>query len=691
MSGLNTLEGAVELTLCMMRPFSLEDSGGNAIRIANRKACGLLAYLALSGNFRESRERLAGVLWSERAEEQARGSLRQCVKQLREIFDPLGITVFDAGRTHVSLEPDRIDTDVWQVLKAAEGGAVQDLLLDRKRLSESLLAGFEDLDPAFRVWLLVQRQSLHDRLSRALEDALQAAAASSDREAVRRLSEALINLDPTDEEAARQLMRASAELGDVPAALRVYNALWDVLGDEYDMEPSDSTRDLVAAIKLGQVQPKSTPPARVESKPGFADAPSSLGPGVAAYNQAASGAPRGPSKFVLVVDLFETPGVPESSWHVCEGFRHDLVSKLVRFRELSVIDGETWSVRHRQGHDDGPVYHVKAKFYQDIDTLNLIVTVVASDTGVYVLSDRFGVSLHQFFESQQMVVRRIAAVLNIHLSMERLNRVSGIPEVALDIYDRWLLGQSLGGRWRPENDERAEQIFRSCLADAPRFSPAYSSLAGILNARHHTFPGIRRSAQREAEALSLARQAVEIDPIDTRSQLCLAWSYAMLGHYNNAAVHFAMARDLNTSDAWTLVSAALGMAYCGSLPAALKFADEALQLGDANSPSHWGYHATIRFLCEDHEGCVEAADFAEDTIFYVPGWKAAALTYLGRVEEGQAEAARFVDLVSANWFGSEPATPAAITTWFREAFPIRDTAAKGRLHSAFMLAVAPLL
>lgn len=685
MLGSGRFECPAKIVIHMFGNFSLQDAESKPIRVANRKACGLLAYLALTENSTETRERLAGLLWSERAEHQARASLRQCLKQLRTVFDGLGILAFKAERSQVQLEPDRVNTDVWEVVSAAERGEAHAHLLDRKRLTETLLSGLEEVDPEFRMWLLVQRQNLHERLVRALEDAARAAERKSDLQALRRLSEALINLDPTHEEACRHLMQAFAALGDMSGALRTYKTLWDELDEEYDMEPSDQTQDLVVAIKMGEHGPQASPGA--DAREGFAELPAVAGMVV----QPAGTSPVSAThSLALVIEEFTASGVPESSAHICEGFRHDLISRLVRFREWAVIDGGSTPGADLSAEDGAVRYRVKVKFYQDHDTLNLILTVQAGDTGVYVWSDRFGVSLDRFFESQRQVMRRISAALNIHISMERLNRISHIPDVRLDIYDRWLLGQSLGARWRPENDERAEQIFRSIIEEAPQFAPAYASLAGILNSRHHTFPGVRRSKARDAEALRVARRAVENDPLDTRSQLCLAWSHAMSAQHDNAAFHFTMAHDLNTSDAWTLVSGALGMAYCSDTETAMKYAREALQLGAANSPSHWAYHANVRFICGDYDGCIEAANAAQDTIFYVPGWKAAALALLGQTSEAHNEGERFFRLISKNWYGDEEATPAAIADWFLEAFPIRRRESRERLQAGYMAASAPL-
>ena len=54
------------------------------IHIAGRKSRALIGYLAIT-EAPASRERLVGLLWSKSEEGRARGSLRQCLREVREI------------------------------------------------------------------------------------------------------------------------------------------------------------------------------------------------------------------------------------------------------------------------------------------------------------------------------------------------------------------------------------------------------------------------------------------------------------------------------------------------------------------------------------------------------------------------------------------------------------------------------
>ena len=114
------------------------------------------------------------------------------------------------------------------------------------------------------------------------------------------------------------------------------------------------------------------------------------------------------------------------------------------------------------------------------------------DAGMAVWSERFELRLDNSFETQQRVVRRIAATLNVQLSTERLVRLAAEPDVSLEAYDLWLRGQSLIRYFSPDNWNRAAQLFAEGIRRAPDFSPLYSSLVQMNNAVHFVHPGLFR-------------------------------------------------------------------------------------------------------------------------------------------------------------------------------------------------------
>src|SRR5437762_3461978 len=85
--------------------------GREELRFPNRKARALLAYLALNETGHERRERLAGLLWPDTSEQNARASLRQVLLDLREAFSSCGCHALVGGREDVELAAQAIEVD----------------------------------------------------------------------------------------------------------------------------------------------------------------------------------------------------------------------------------------------------------------------------------------------------------------------------------------------------------------------------------------------------------------------------------------------------------------------------------------------------------------------------------------------------------------------------------------------------
>ncbi|MBU8545694.1 MULTISPECIES: BTAD domain-containing putative transcriptional regulator [Roseomonadaceae] len=618
---------------------------GQEIRLRNRKARAVLACLGLAPSGEETRERLVGLLWSESSEAKGRASLRQVVHELRDALPPGALA---AERLSLILVRHAFVLDVDAAGASLAAGHIPPLLLERSRIAETLLDGHRDLDPAFDVWLLAKRQSLHEGFARRLEAMLRGA-----DPATRRLSaRALLNLDPTHEEACRHAMAAAVAEGDITGALRLYEALWNLLGEEFDMEPSPATQELVAAIKSGRLGPNAEP------------APPPPPP---------TPAPSPQTRMLLRIEPFAAHGVPEDRTHLVQGFRHDLIACLVRFREWFVLDGGTPPAEAALALRVSSRYAIGGTAYQAGSRISLVLTLRDIENGIVAWSERMDLDLATWFEAQSRLVRGISMSLNGQISAARLAGIAGRPDVSLAAHDRWLLGQSVIRGFSPDHWERARALFREAVAEDPNFSPAYSSLAQLENACHIVLPGTLRDRAREERSLDLARRAVHLDPMDSRAQLCLGWSLAMARQHDRAATPMSLACGLNPNDSWTLISASLFHAFCGNHAEAARLAAESLEMTVSPGRTHWGYQVTVAYLRGDDRAAIEACDRAEDVIRTLPAWRAAALFNLGDTSGARRDAARFFELVSAAWTGARPASEVAMGRWLLHLYPIATT------------------
>ena len=327
--------------------------GDREVVLNGRKARALLGYLALAEACQETRERLVGLLWSETEEAKARASLRQTLYEIREAFERVGFDKFDADKHITKIDRDALEVDLWEVMAGAKRGEPHAILLERDRATESLLSELEAVDPSFRGWLLAKRQSLHDRLVAHLEDALRRQTDAASDRGEEQVARALMKLDPTHEEAARALVRTRAAAGDMAGALGIYKALWNLLENEYDVEPSKETQELIAGVKLGGGGPgrgSARAVAHVSSQP-------------AAVMQPAAEASRkraGNAKLVVAVADFDTVGTREQHRYLVQGFRRELIASLralprvggarsgARPGRRPAVQHQPWRVHHRR-------------------------------------------------------------------------------------------------------------------------------------------------------------------------------------------------------------------------------------------------------------------------------------------------------------------------------------------------------
>lgn len=639
---------------------------GTEVALQNRKSLALLAYLSTRESQSESRERLAGLLWGDSSEEKARGSLRQTLSRFRETA---AVDLIDSNRLDIGLSSGALVTDHRDILSALEAGHLDERLLVTSRICSSFLEGYEDIDSGFRNWVMVYRQGLEDKFMRLLEVQMSNA---GDAVAQRNVATAILNIEPTHEPAARAAMSCFVEAGEPSGALRIYNTLWDTLGNEFDTEPTAETQQLVAKIKLG------------EKLPVIRKAP------VQGFGRQEVLAPDSREKighFLQVAD-FNTDDVHADRKGVVRIFRTELLATLTRFRDWRVQEASQVSPQ-LSGPEPGISHVIEASSYDEGSNLRFVLTLRESPGGKFVWSERFSLGADAWFDTMRNVIRRIAVALEVNISSERLDRVAGKPELSFELFDRWLRGQLSIFRWKPEDEAMAEQLFRSIIKEAPNYAPAYAGMAGILNVRHLIFPGLYRSGDTQREALLFASRAVEIDPLDSRTQLHLAWSHAMSEEYHKASMTFQLAFELNSDDPWTLVSAAEGLALCGSVGESLELVRMAQDTGLLFSELQWSYQAVIWFVAGKYENCIKAASRADYSLNCCGAWAAAALGLSGKAREAQTAGRQFLDRIAEKWVLAEKPTDDDIVRWFLGGFPVAMDDVRQKLVQGLEIAGLP--
>jgi hypothetical protein len=132
----------------LMGQFQVQDATGQDFTPRSAKARAILALLCQTPGHSRPRRWLEARLWSDRGAEQASGSLRQALTELRKTLGPLGVHLH-SDRDTVMLCGFVTDLD-------------QDPELARRALihGREFLEGIDIVDAAFREWLNEERQRL---------------------------------------------------------------------------------------------------------------------------------------------------------------------------------------------------------------------------------------------------------------------------------------------------------------------------------------------------------------------------------------------------------------------------------------------------------------------------------------------------------------------------------------------------
>jgi TolB-like protein/DNA-binding SARP family transcriptional activator/tetratricopeptide (TPR) repeat protein len=664
--------------------FRMRVLGGLEVRTADgryvtppgRKLRALLACLALPPSSPWSREQLVALLWGDREEEQARGSLREALVKLRRCMgdpNPLQTT-----RDTVALDPAVISIDAMEFVRLAKAGELEQAAeLYRGELLEGLTlpdGGFED-------WCLVERTRLHDLAVDVLSRLL---ASQGGRLAVQ-TGQRLLELEPTREETHRTLMRLYAATGDRSQALHQYQMCRDHLKGELGVAPSPETDALYRQIGAdpGTATPcRDDPPRslpvtlrrvgvrnvaapeialRVGQSPMRRRAVSIIAAMAIVLALIAisglrwywtDGKTRTAAKPAIAVLPFDNLSEDPANGRLAGGITADIITDLSRYSDFAVIARESSEVYKgkpvdvRQIGKDLNVSHIlEGSFQREGDQVRINVQLVDAATGISVWSDRYDRPAGEVFAIQSDVADRIANSLGGHegpVASSLLTATKRKQPADLGAYELYLLAkETMRTGLTDESQLEAERLLQQAIVIDPSFARARVQLAWSYSWRA-TYEA--DTATLNKEMLTEARRAVELDPMDANAHEALGYALGLTGDLKQAEIQFDEARRLNPNAFDILTVYACWAVDFGKAKAGAEAVDRAMQL-NPNYPA-WAIPCLREGLVMvgRYEDVVRVQLRQPEDKWNTDGFviMAGSLAMLGRLDEAKALVARGV-------------------------------------------------
>lgn len=632
--------------------------GGEKLALKGKKTQALLAMLAMTPGNGIPRERLAGLLWSDRGDEQARGSLRQSLAELRRALGEDYENYLKAKRDSVALDARWTDCDVVTLERMANGQVPVDNGEIASLYRGDLLDGIEVPDAGFEEWLAGERSRLGALAQIAMNRLLDDQAKSGDTEGAIVTAQKLLEIDSLQEQVHRMLMRLYATRGDRALALKQFQYCCEVLKAELDVEPEPETRQLHDDIRRGTEAPLGTSdgavPRTIPARLAAADKPT-----------------------IAVLPFVNESGDMEQGYF-SEGIADDIIAELSRFRSLIVIARDSSFL-----YDAGDValeqatremnaqYIVRGSVRRLGDRVRIAAQLLETESGVHLWSDRYDHPQRNIFAVTDEIVGTIASKLVGGLEDHRRRRIHHTEKDRLVAYDYVLQGDHLTARAGQADILASRDLYRKALELDPENARAHAGFAlGYLLELWSDWSSEKDEAGRKG--LTHARNAVSLDEYDSRARMALGAAYHFAeADFTRAGLCYDKALELNPNDFWGWCLKSLLLALSGEGDQALFCSAEAIRRGPLSTYDCRISQFLSNFTARRYEDALKELYSIAEPENEVNACLAMCYAQLGRQDDARQAAAIYMETARQQFAEYPGDHPDAWRRYWRQRYPFK--------------------
>lgn len=621
-------------SLKLLGGFALRSAEGEEIRIPSRKTRGLLAYLSLSGDQPVRRERLAGLLWSEKPERRARHSLTQSLSELRSSLSNFGDAPLVTTRDGVRVDTALIRVDVLRFERAIAGASTAELEEAAELYTGALLPDLTDVDPAFEAWRSACQKELEERA----RETLAKLAEDSDRSETRRMEYArrLLGLDPYDERAHRTLIELHARRGNRRLASQHFETCRELLERELGVSPEPETVALAMSV---------------------ASASDAGGPSIA------------------VLPFRDLSPEAADSYFV-DGITDEIRGALSHFRELvvfarqsSVLSAERAAGSGSAGRDLNADYLLEGTVTKLENRVRITAALIDGRTGRQLWTERYDRVVDSLFSVLDDLVQRIVGLLVERVQEDVRKRAMGKKPADMTAYDYYLRGMHELGDFHgtKEGTARARTMFEEAVRLDPDYAGAYAGLAAAYLEEYRQ--GWATGPERTVTlAMQFAQRAVDIDERDSLARFVLSSAYFRLKQdFARARAQIEAAIELNPNYYWLYCYKSWFSVCTGDLEDGIYCGEEAIKRNPLLPDACLWIIGYARYLAGQYQAAVSTFTRMSHHGELVLACLAASYAQLGRLDEAR----RYAEEYRANC-REAIGSPERWRTYLRAFLPVKD-------------------
>jgi len=643
-----------------------------------------------------TRDRLAALLWSNRQEQQGRGSLRQAIFTLRAVLRNANAPEPVARQDRIEIPDDFVTCDAVLFRHLANQRTTAAMEQARALYKGHFLGTVRLPDAAYTDWAAEQRagfaqlaESVGIRLGRAYKDN------NRYQEAIDALHWVL-SMDPLREEVHRDLMELFVLSGNRTMALRQFQQCQELLDRDLGVKPDGDTLDLHRAIVENRLTPASpsahpaTPPSTAQTSP--------VDPENGEKREGGAAAQDGKSPAMLDVRLpmlavlpFELISDDPNMDQLGQGLFEDITTDLPRFHQvqaktrnstLSALQSGT--PRSSVGLTIGADYMVDGAIRSAGARVRVNVQLVEVQTGFQIWSNRYTVDFDDPFDTQDYLAQHILAGVTTQLKTVMLARAQRKNAADLTPYDCWLRGFALLQSGVESDTLEARRLFQSAVDRDPFYARGYCglSLSYFNEWGHHAWTDWAASIK---SAFHYAEQAVKFDETDHVGQCLLGRIHLYRREFDRGQRYLERSYTLNPYGSDMLATSALSWCFLGEHDRAQELAEKAIDLHPSPPEWYYGGLAVALFMKDEIEAAQAMREKAPHAYFDTLFFLAAGHAFAGRMDRAREYTALFMERFQALVLGGRPPRPGEPNDWIRHVNPFRREQDIARIERAMSM------
>jgi TolB-like protein/predicted Zn-dependent protease len=606
---------------------------GAPLSLSTRKADVLLAYLAVTPGLRHPRERLTNLLWSNRHEEQARNSLRQCLSAIKKSLGETSDSVLEIERSTITLNSASIKVDALEFDQLARASDFESLSRAAEIYQGEFLEGITIRDAVCQDWLDSERARFQRQLVEVLTRLSQALIESKEIDRAIETAERLVYQDPLIEEGWRLLMRAYHEKGNRNHALKAYQRCSDILSLELGVEPEAATSELREDIAGGK---------RPVSRPAVLSAP------------VTSDAIDNSEHSIAVLPFDNLSGDPEQEYF-SDGITDSILLNLSLFPGLHVKSRNSSFAFKQQIKSLGEIskelevdYIVEGSIRKSSERIRITAQLIEAASGNQIWGNRYDAELADLFDLEEDLSRTIAATVTGQIDSD-LQRIAIAKNAAQqESYDLLLSGRYHVLRFNGPDTLIGIDKLNQCLKQDPNNVHAHALLY-----TGHCMNWLERWVEDYEPSFELAgehvRRAFSLAPEIGIVLVCYAEYLIFCREFEKSMAHLDKALTINPNDADALATRAFCLVAQGQYESALKVAEIGCRLDPYHPWCDWSL-AEAQFFVGRYEDALHTIAISKNAPGFIRILTVAASIKLGKMDQARQALQEYLNYARNSMF-----------------------------------------